>query len=116
MSEELSRNYNVVVIDDLSTGRAVTLKELDVECITGSVTDLSLFKKTFEDADYVFHHAAIASVQKSIEDPLLTNDVNLEGTLKVLIAARDCQVKKVIFASSSAVYGDKTLNLRRGKI
>ena len=65
-----------------------------------------ILKKIFEGADGIFHEAAIASVPYSVAHPTETNDVNLSGTLNVLVAARDCGVKKVIFASSAAVYGD----------
>jgi UDP-glucose 4-epimerase len=65
-----------------------------------------LLRKAFVDADCVFHLATIASVQKSVEDPIRTNEVNLNGTPNVLLAARDCSVRRVVFASSSAVYGD----------
>jgi len=60
----------------------------------------------FEDAACVFHEAAIPSVQRSVEDPLATNEANMKGTLSVLIAARDCGVENVVYASSSSVYGD----------
>lgn len=72
----------------------------------GSITNFEHLKSAFADVDCVFHLAAIASVQESVDDPIRTNKVNLDGTLNVLIAARDAGVKRVIFASSSAVYGD----------
>ncbi len=74
--------------------------------MNGSITDLPLLKKTFEGADGIFHEAAIASVPYSVANPAETHDVNLSGTLNVLVAARDCGVQKVIFASSASVYGD----------
>jgi len=77
------------------------------EFVRGSITNLNLLKEVFKDAECVFHQAAIASVQKSIEDPLAVNEVNATGTLNVLIAARDCGVRKVIYASSAAVYDAK---------
>jgi UDP-glucose 4-epimerase len=61
----------------------------------------------FKDADGIFHHAAIVSVTGSVKDPLASHQTNLTGTLNVLLAARDCQVKKVVFASSSAIYGEE---------
>jgi UDP-glucose 4-epimerase len=70
---------------------------------------MPLLKKVFDGADGIFHEAAIASVPYSVAHPAETNDVNLSGTLNVLVAARDCGVKKVIFASSAAVYGDNPL-------
>lgn len=113
LCEELSKNHDVFVIDDFSEGKEKNLEELDVEYIRGNIMDQSMLKKAFKDADYVFHHAAIASVQKSIEDPFIVNEINIGGTLNVLTAARDCQVKKVIFASSSAVYGDNSQSPKR---
>jgi nucleoside-diphosphate-sugar epimerase len=65
-----------------------------------------LLHKAFGGADFVLHQAALASVQRSVNDPLATNNANVDGTLKVLLAARDCQVRRVVYASSSSVYGD----------
>ena len=111
LAEELvSRGYYVIILDDLSTGKlaniANLLKKDNAEFIEGSITELSCLQKTFQGAKYVFHHAAIASVPHSVEDPLTTNEVNIKGTLNVLMAAGENGVKKVIFASSSAVYGE----------
>jgi UDP-glucose 4-epimerase len=78
----------------------------NVEFIQGSVTDLALLQRLFRGVEYVFHQAALASVPGSVEDPLATSEINIGGTLKVLLAARDNKVKKVIYASSSSVYGD----------
>ena len=104
--EELTKDNEVIVIDDLSTGKRENIDESKVEFVQGSITDLELLKKVFEDVDYVFHQAAIPSVQRSVENPLATNEVNVKGTLNVLIAAKVNGVKKVIYASSSSVYGD----------
>ena len=110
IAEELSTNNEVVIIDDLSTGRigniAHLMKRSNVSFIQGSITDLSLLQKAFAGADYIFHQAALASVPLSIDEPLRTNEVNILGTLNVLVAARDHHVKKVVFASSCAIYGD----------
>ena len=106
LAEELAKKHEVVIIDDLSTGRVENVKDLDVELVQGSITDPDLLKKNFRGVDYVFHQAALPSVQRSIEDPVRANEVNICGTLNVLVAARDAEVKKVIYASSSAVYGD----------
>ena len=106
----LSRGYHVTIVDDLSTGKKVNieslLKKMNVEFIQGSITALPLLQDLFQGAYYVFHQAAIPSVPRSIRDPLSTNKVNITGTLNVLLAARDNNVKKVIYASSSSVYGD----------
>ncbi|ACL17430.1 SDR family oxidoreductase [Methanosphaerula palustris] len=106
LAEELSKKHQVIVLDDLSTGREINLKGLDVEFIKGSITDLSLVNRVFSGVDYVFHEAALPSVQRSVENPVATNEVNIGGTLNVLMAARDQGVKKIMFASSSSVYGD----------
>ena len=106
----LSRGYHVIIIDDLSTGKIVNieplLKSMRVELIQGSILDLHLLQESFRGVDFVFHQAALSSVPRSVEDPLLTNEVNITGTLNVLLAARDNNVNKVIYASSSSVYGD----------
>jgi len=95
-------------VDNLSTGRLENLDSntRNVRFVRGSITDLNLLKDVFRDVECVFHQAAISSVQRSIEDPIRTNDVNILGTLNVLLAARDCGVRKVVYASSSSVYGD----------
>jgi UDP-glucose 4-epimerase len=110
IAEGLAANNEVIIIDDLSSGRlqniAPLVKLSNVSFIQGTITDLSLLQKAFDRADYVFHQAALASVPMSIQDPLRTNEVNILGTLNVLVAARDRHVKKVVFASSCAIYGD----------
>jgi len=111
LSEELSeRDYHLIIIDNLSTGKreniAALLDKKNVEFIQGSITDLPLLQKLCKNVDYVFHLAAIASVPRSIDKPQESHDVNVTGTLNVLIAARDNKVKKVINASTCAIYGD----------
>jgi UDP-glucose 4-epimerase len=101
----LSKDNDVLVIDDLSTGKMENLAGLDVKFLKGSLTDLMLLKEAFVGAACVFHQAAIASVKKSVEDPAGTNAVGIDGTLNVLIAARDAGVGRVVQASSAAVYG-----------
>jgi len=106
LAEELAKKHEVVIIDDLSTGRVKNVEDLDLELVRGSITDPDMLKETFRGVDYVFHQAALPSVQRSIEDPVRANEVNICGTLNVLVAARDAGVTKVIYASSSSVYGD----------
>ena len=110
LAHEFAINNNVIIIDNLSTGRIENISDLldqkTVRFIQGSLLDQRLLEKTFDKVDFVFHLAAIPSVPRSIEDPFSTNAVNITGTLNVLIAARDNKVKKVIFSSSSSVYGD----------
>lgn len=101
--------YYVTILDDLSTGNSANIAELlsqdNVDFVQGSVTDLPLVQRLFQGVDYVFHFAAISSVSRSIDDPAATHEVNITGTLNVLLAARDNRVKKVIHASSCSVYG-----------
>jgi len=111
LAEELAQRGNhVIVIDNLSTGNPENIQSItkagQVDFIEGSITDLSLMQKSFSGVDYVFHQAALPSVPRSIEDPETTDSVNITGTLNVLIAARDNAVKKLVYASSSSVYGD----------
>jgi UDP-glucose 4-epimerase len=85
---------------------AAFLKRAGAEFIQGSVTDLPLLQKHCRGTQYVFHLAAVPSVAQSINSPLNSHEANLTGVLNTLLAARDNQVKKFIFASSAAVYGD----------
>jgi len=102
--------YEVIILDDLSTGKLANisplLKDNGVNFQEGSVTDPPLLQKLFHEADYVFHLAAVTSVPGSIAMPQATHEVNATGTLSVLLAARDNGVRKVVYASSAAVYGD----------
>jgi UDP-glucose 4-epimerase len=108
--ELANRGEEVIIMDNLSTGRMENIKELlkrgNMKFVKGSVTNQELLNGIFKDVDCVFHQAAIPSVQRSVEDPLATNEVNVVGTLNVLVAARDSKVEKVVYASSSSVYGD----------
>lgn len=104
----LSKRHSVTVVDDLSTGKMENIAHLkNIDFILGSITDIGLLKSAFDGAECVFHLAALPSVQRSVNDPLASNAANVDGTLNVLLAARDCGVKKVVYASSSAVYGDE---------
>jgi UDP-glucose 4-epimerase len=107
--EAVADSHEVVVIDNLSSGKQENLKGFSktIHHIKGSITDLPLLMDAFSGADGVFHLGAIASVARSVDDPAATHETNLTGTLNVLLAARDCGVKKVVFSSSSAVYGDE---------
>jgi len=114
LSRELSKDNHVVIFDDLSSGFLKNIEDIteknNVEFVKGTINDIDLLQKTFKDVDYVFHQAAIASVVKSIEDPVKSNYVNVNGTLNVLAASKDNKVKKVIQASSSSIYGDTTIS------
>lgn len=106
----LAQDYQVAVIDDLSSGKLNNIKELlsRIQFEQGSVSDFPLLKELLRNADYVFHLAAIASVPKSIDDPRASHEVNATGTINVLLAALQNKVKKIVFSSSAAVYGDVT--------
>jgi len=110
LAEELSKETDteIIIVDDLATGKTENFKKFNqnIKFVRGSITDLDLLKMIFEDVDYVFHQAAIPSVPRSIKDPIAANNANINGTLNVLVAAKDSSVKKVIYASSSSVYGD----------
>ncbi len=105
-----NRGYHVIILDDLSTGKMANVESLlektNVEFIQDSIIDLRLLQQLFQGVDYVFHQAAIPSVLRSIENPEASHNVNITGTLNVLLAARDNNVSKVVYASSSSVYGD----------
>ncbi len=104
----LEAGHEVVILDNLSSGRMENIKHVlgEVQFHEEDVRNLETLRLLMDGVDYVCHEAAIGSVPASIADPLETNEINTTGTLNVLMAARDSRVKRVIFASSSAVYGD----------
>ena len=108
VDELVRRGHSVVVLDDLSSGKEENLAESrnKISFIKGSITDLEAVRKAMPEADYVLHLAARTSVPRSIKDPLETNRTNVDGTLNVLVAARDAKVKRVVFAASSSAYGE----------
>ena len=105
----LERGETVRVLDDFSTGKRENLAEAAgrIALVEGSVADEATVRGAVEGVDYVFHEAALASVPRSIEDPLSSNLANVTGTLQVLMAARDAGVKRVVYAASSSTYGDQ---------
>lgn len=108
VDELVKRGHSVVVLDNLSTGKEENFAGVrgKVEFVRGSITDLSLVSTVCRGVDYVIHLAARTSVPRSVKDPLETNIVNVQGSLNVLVAARDAKVKRVVFACSSSVYGE----------
>jgi len=111
VEECLMRGYRVIVLDNLSTGKRGNLpsNHRDLEFIEGDITDaqqLSTIVKNNSDIDYVFHLAAIPSITLSMEDPVYAHEVNFVGTLLLLNAFRDQRIRKFVYTSSSAVYGD----------
>jgi UDP-glucose 4-epimerase len=108
LTERLVRDgHEVRVIDNFATGRRENLLELadDVELIEGDLQSYERVHDAVRDCELVFHQGALPSVPRSVQDPLTSNATNVVGTLNVLLAARDAGVRRVVFASSSSVYG-----------
>ena len=106
--DELVENNKVTIIDNLSTGKMENLKKPEhpnLTLIKGDLNDLEL-KPILEGNEYIFHLAAAASVPMSVENPMNTHINNVDATAKLLIAAKDAGIKKIVFSSSSAVYGE----------
>jgi nucleoside-diphosphate-sugar epimerase len=108
VDELVKRGHSVVVLDDLSAGKEENLAEIrnKITFIKGSITDIEVVRKAMHEADYVLHLAARTSVPRSVKDPIGSNTVNIDGTLNVLVAARDAKVKRIVFAASSSAYGE----------
>src|SRR6201997_5308904 len=108
VDELVRRGASVVVLDDLSAGKEENLAEVrnKITFIKGSITDIEVIRKAIFEAEFVIHLAARTSVPRSMKDPVETNRINIDGTLNVLVAARDAKVKRVVFAGSSSVYGE----------
>src|SRR5947209_20455530 len=108
VDELVRRGHSVVVLDDLSAGKEANLAGVadKIEFIRGSITDPDAVQKVCRGVDYVLHLAARTSVPRSVKEPLETNRINVDGTLNVLVAARDAKVRRVVFAASSSAYGE----------
>lgn len=106
--ELILRGHRVRIVDNFLTGSRENLPsgESNIELFETDIRDLKALKPIFRGVDYVFHHAAIPSVPRSVEDPETSNAVNIDGTLNVLLASRDAGVKRAIYAASSSAYGD----------
>lgn len=100
----------VIVLDNLSTGSIENIQSLmdqpNFELINGDIRDVELCQSACQGIDYVLHQAALGSVPRSVKDPLTSNEVNVNGFLNMLVAARDQKVKRFVYAASSSVYGD----------
>jgi len=107
VQELLRRKHRVRVLDNFSTGTRKNLSGfLDkIDLLEGDIRDIAAVRKAVDGIDYVLHQAALASVERSIDDPLETNEVNVQGTLQLLEAARRASVRRFVLASSSSVYG-----------
>jgi nucleoside-diphosphate-sugar epimerase len=108
VDELVKRGHSVVVLDDLSSGKEENLAEIrtKITLIKGSITDIEVVRKAMHEAEYVLHLAARTSVPRSVKDPIESNRINIDGTLNVLVAARDAKVKRIVFAASSSAYGE----------
>ena len=104
----VKRGERVRVLDNFSTGKRRNLRPIlnNMELLEGDLLDYEMVKKAVQGVDYILHEAALPSVPRSIRDPLSTHEVNITGTLNLLIAAKKGKVKRLIYASSSSVYGD----------
>src|SRR5271170_4665135 len=108
VDELVRRGHAVIVLDNLSTGKESNLASVRdrIELSTGSIADPAAVQSACRGADYVIHLAARTSVPRSVADPIETNRVNIDGTLNVLVAARDAKVRRFVFAASSSAYGE----------
>jgi UDP-glucose 4-epimerase len=103
----LERGDDVRVLDNFSTGNRRNLDALDVEIVEGELRSYERVHNAVRGVEIVFHLGALGSVPRSVQDPLTSSAVNVEGTLNVLLAARDEGIRRVVFSSSSSVYGSK---------
>jgi nucleoside-diphosphate-sugar epimerase len=108
VDELVRRGHDVAVLDDLSSGKRTNLEQVagKVDLQVGSITDFDTVQKACDGVDYVIHLAARTSVPRSVKDPIESNRINIDGTLNVLVAARDAKVRRVVFAASSSAYGE----------
>lgn len=106
----LSKEYQVVCLDNFATGHRYNLRGFinddNFSLIEGDIRNLVTCKQAVNGVDYVLHQAALGSVPRSINDPITTNEVNVSGFLNMLVAARDANVKRFVYAASSSTYGD----------
>lgn len=104
----VEHGHRVRVLDDFSTGKRENLADIQdkLDVICGSICDFALVQDIMQGVDYCLHHAAIPSVPRSVQDPRASNAANIDGTLNVFLAARDRKVRRVVYASSSSVYGN----------
>jgi nucleoside-diphosphate-sugar epimerase len=108
VDELLRHGHEVTVLDDFSSGKEENLAAAKnkIRLVRSSITDLGAARDACRGTDCVLHLAARTSVPRSVEDPIETNRVNIDGTLNVLVAARDAKVRRIVFAASSSAYGE----------
>jgi nucleoside-diphosphate-sugar epimerase len=108
VEELVRRGERVRILDNFSTGKRENIAPFlgDIQLIEGDLRHLDTVRQAAKGVDYILHQGALPSVQKSIDNPLDTDEANVRGTLNLLVSARDAGVKRVVYASSSAIYGD----------
>ena len=108
VDELLKKQHKVRVLDNLSTGKRENLAAFSgqIEIVEGDIRSYHTVREAMEGIDAVLHQAALPSVPRSVRDPISSNQVNVDGTLNILYAAKDAKVRRVVYASSSSVYGD----------
>jgi len=112
----LKKGEKVRVIDNFLTGKKENLSFIkdypseQIEVIEGDIRDVETCKNVMKGIDYVLHQAALPSVPRSVKDPITTNEINIKGTLNLLLAAKDMNVKRFVYASSSSIYGDQPVS------
>ena len=119
VEELVKRGEQVRVLDNFSTGKRENLSDLQekIELVEGDIRSYHIVREVVQGVDFVLHQGALPSVPRSINDPITTNEVNVGGTLNILDAARDAGVERVVYASSSSVYGaNKALPKREDMI
>ena len=111
VQELLKRSGKVRILDNFSTGKRQNLRPFlnDIELIEGDIRSYHIVREAVQGIDFILHQAALPSVPRSIKDPITTNEVNVVGTLNVLDAAREAGVKRVVYASSSSIYGNSAI-------
>jgi nucleoside-diphosphate-sugar epimerase len=110
VKELVSRNHKVRILDNFSTGKRENIapfsKLANVEIIEGDLRSFHIVRDSVKGVDFILHQGALPSVPRSVIDPITSNEVNINGTLNILEAAREFEIKRVVFASSSSVYGN----------
>jgi len=115
VEELVAMGEEVVVLDNLSTGYRDNIEDFigDIDLIEGDIRDAETVNKGMAGVDYVLHQAALASVPRSIDDPVLVNNVNVNGTLNILEQARKAGVRSLVYAASSSAYGDSEVSPKK---
>ena len=113
----VEQGHQVQGIDNLSTGRLENLADIrsSIQFMEADIQDAQAMAEVCGGVDYVLHQAALASVPRSVKDPLASHESNVNGTLNVLLAARDTKVKRLVYAASSSAYGDQPTQPKQGR-